>query len=197
MSEYRVDIKVRNNLILKKINEAGYETLGEFCRKNNIMTRASTIGELVNMKRSPLNVDGSFCSDVERLCNLLNCIPDDLFTNTQMHMALKTNKTVKIVEEQYIQSYLESNEVKSLEDQVMEGQQKKLIEEAIKTLYPREQKIIRAYFALDGGEPMTYESLSKIYGVSRERIRGIVAVALRKLRHPSRTEKLKELVDNP
>lgn len=196
MGEYRVDIKVRNNLILKKINEAGYETVGEFCRLNNIVNRNTAIGELVNMKKSPLKENGEFCSDVEKLCVLLNCLPEDLFTNAQLHMALKTNKVTKIIEEQYVQQYLENNEPKLLENEVLSTQRSKILDESLKTLTPREEKIVRANFALDGGEPMNYKDIGKLFGISGERVRGILAIALRKLRHPSRSEKLKEVVDN-
>ena len=63
--------------------------------------------------------------------------------------------------------------------------------EALNTLTPKEQEILIKRYGLDGEGPRTLEDVAKDYGVTRERIRQIEAKALRKLRHPSRSRKLK------
>ncbi|HHT14857.1 MAG: RNA polymerase sigma factor RpoD [Christensenellales bacterium] len=62
----------------------------------------------------------------------------------------------------------------------------------LKTLTPREEKVLRMRFGLEDGNPRTLEEVGKVFGVTRERIRQIEAKALRKLKHPSRIKKLKE-----
>ena len=61
------------------------------------------------------------------------------------------------------------------------------------TLTPREEKVIRLRYGLDDGKPKTLEEVGRAFNVTRERIRQIESKALRKLRHPSRNQKLSEL----
>ena len=63
------------------------------------------------------------------------------------------------------------------------------------TLTPREEKVLRLRFGLDDGRQRTLEEVGKEFSVTRERIRQIEAKALRKLRHPSRSKKLKDFLD--
>ncbi len=67
--------------------------------------------------------------------------------------------------------------------------------EVLDTLTDREQKVLRLRFGLDDGRPRTLEEVGKVFNVTRERIRQIEAKALRKLRHPSRSKKLKDYLD--
>jgi len=72
---------------------------------------------------------------------------------------------------------------------------KEQLEDVLNTLTPREEKVLRLRFGLDDGRPRTLEEVGQIFGVTRERIRQIEAKALRKLRHPSRSRKLKDFLD--
>jgi RNA polymerase primary sigma factor len=63
------------------------------------------------------------------------------------------------------------------------------------TLTDREQKVLRLRFGLDDGRTRTLEEVGKEFNVTRERIRQIEAKALRKLRHPSRSKKLRDFLD--
>ena len=70
------------------------------------------------------------------------------------------------------------------------------ISEVLLTLTEREEKVIRLRFGLEDGKSRTLEEVGQMFGVTRERIRQIEAKALRKLRHPSRSRKLKDYMDN-
>jgi RNA polymerase sigma factor (sigma-70 family) len=72
--------------------------------------------------------------------------------------------------------------------------QKNLIYDVINTLTPREQEVIQLRFGLDDGITHTLEEIGKKFEVTRERIRQIEDKALRKLRHPSRSRKLKDIL---
>ena len=72
---------------------------------------------------------------------------------------------------------------------------KEQLAEVLKTLTPREEKVLKLRFGLDDGNPKTLEEVGKEFNVTRERIRQIEAKALRKLRHPSRSKKLKDFLD--
>ena len=69
------------------------------------------------------------------------------------------------------------------------------LEEVLRTLTPREEKVLRLRFGLDDGKSRTLEDVGKEFNVTRERIRQIEAKALRKLRHPSRSKRLKDFLD--
>lgn len=72
---------------------------------------------------------------------------------------------------------------------------KEQLDEVLKTLTPREAKVLSLRFGLKDGNPKTLEEVGKEFNVTRERIRQIEAKALRKLRHPSRSKKLKDFLD--
>jgi RNA polymerase primary sigma factor len=72
---------------------------------------------------------------------------------------------------------------------------KEQIEEVLNTLTPREQRVLQLRFGLEDGRSRTLEEVGKEFNVTRERIRQIEAKALRKLRHPSRSRKLKDYLE--
>ncbi len=72
---------------------------------------------------------------------------------------------------------------------------KEQLNEVLKTLTMREAKVLALRFGLEDGHPRTLEEVGSEFGVTRERIRQIEAKALRKLRHPSRSKKLKDFLD--
>jgi RNA polymerase primary sigma factor len=67
--------------------------------------------------------------------------------------------------------------------------------EALGELNDREKQVVRLRFGLDDGKPRTLEEVGQIFGVTRERIRQIEAKTLAKLRHPRRSDKLKDYLD--
>ncbi len=72
---------------------------------------------------------------------------------------------------------------------------KEQLMDVLDTLTSREEKVLRLRFGLDDGRPRTLEEVGKVFDVTRERIRQIEAKALRKLRHPSRSKKLKDFLE--
>ena len=70
------------------------------------------------------------------------------------------------------------------------------LNDVLKTLTEREEKVLRLRFGIDDGQSLTLEEVGKIFGVTRERIRQIESKSLRKLKHPSRSKKLKDFLIN-
>jgi RNA polymerase primary sigma factor len=72
---------------------------------------------------------------------------------------------------------------------------KEYTSQVLRTLTPREERVIKMRFGLEDGSEHTLEEVGQSFQVTRERIRQIEAKALRKLRHPSRSERLKSFLD--
>ena len=83
----------------------------------------------------------------------------------------------------------------SVEDNVIQSELKNVIEEVMKSLRDKEQKVLRMRFGLDGGGVRTLEEVGKVFGVTRERIRQIEEKAIRKLRYSSMGRPLREFYD--
>lgn len=72
---------------------------------------------------------------------------------------------------------------------------KEQLDDVLETLTPREKKVLKLRFGLDDGRSRTLEEVGQVFGVTRERIRQIEAKALRKLRHPMRSKRLKDYLE--
>ncbi len=88
--------------------------------------------------------------------------------------------------------FVEDIGVAKPDDMVMRELLREDLEHVMKTLTDRERMVLRLRFGLDDGRPRTLEEVGQVYNVTRERIRQIEAKALRKLRHPTRSRKLRE-----
>ena len=92
--------------------------------------------------------------------------------------------------------FVEDESAKSPADAVVQTILKEQLLAVIDTLTPREQKVIRLRYGLDDAHPRTLEEVGKEFNVTRERIRQIEAKALKKLRNPSRSKKLRDFIDD-
>lgn len=192
MEEYRVDVKVRNNVILKKIEQAGYKTVCEFCRLNNIMKYVATLGSVISMKLSPLNRDGEFISCIVYIAELLGCNPDDLFTDTQMHTLLKSNKRSIEVNEAEMKFMLSQQEQPKLLEQIIEDEQRNdAIEQALDSLSDRSKKMICMRLGLhEYDHEYTFAEIAQEFSISVSGARGIVENSFRILRKSQHAKNL-------
>ncbi|MBE6759537.1 MAG: RNA polymerase sigma factor RpoD [Ruminococcaceae bacterium] len=94
-------------------------------------------------------------------------------------------------EDSHLGDFIEDEQATAPDDAVSGIMLKKQMEEVLNTLTPRESRVIRLRFGLDDGRSRTLEEVGAEFGVTRERIRQIEAKAIRKLRHPNRSNKLK------
>ncbi|MEW5865864.1 MAG: RNA polymerase sigma factor RpoD [Bacillota bacterium] len=98
-------------------------------------------------------------------------------------------------EDSHLGDFIEDEDVLAPADAVSFHLLKEQLEDVLDTLTPREEKVLRLRFGLDDGRSRTLEEVGQVFGVTRERIRQIEAKALRKLRHPSRSKKLKDYLE--
>ena len=98
-------------------------------------------------------------------------------------------------EDSHLGDFIEDRAVISPSDAVININLKEQTSQVLKTLTPREEKVIKMRFGLDDGSEHTLEEVGQSFAVTRERIRQIEAKALRKLRHPSRSRRLRAFVE--
>ncbi len=190
MSDYRVEVRVRNANILRLMESRRIESVAELCR--NAGVSHATFGEVINLKRAPVTRKGDWHPVVLKVCEYLFVMPSDLFSQEQMQ-PLKTNKSFVDLEFDDISRMLDDptqDPSLGLEHQDAAG----AVSAALETLTEREREVLMLRFGIEGSE-QTLEEVGKQIGVSRGRVMQIEAKALRKLRHPTRSRPLLLAID--
>lgn len=98
-------------------------------------------------------------------------------------------------EDSHLGDFIQDEDAPAPAEAASNALMKELLWDVLDSLTPREAKVLRLRFGLDDGNPRTLEEVGREFQVTRERIRQIEAKALRKLRHPSRSKKLKDFLD--
>ena len=98
-------------------------------------------------------------------------------------------------EDSHLGDFIPDNDAPAPADAAAFSMLKEQLMEVLETLTPREQKVLKLRFGLEDGRARTLEEVGKEFDVTRERIRQIEAKALRKLKHPSRSKKLKDYLE--
>lgn len=99
-------------------------------------------------------------------------------------------------DDSHLGDFIEDTTTLAPSDSALHGSMKNIVKEVLDSLTPREAKVLRMRFGIEMNTDQTLEEVGKQFDVTRERIRQIEAKALRKLRHPSRADKLKSFLDN-
>ena len=147
------------------------------CRKRH---RDASFDELQDY----MNIEGGLALSAEELMQLL--VYSDIYTNTvSLNDVVGNDDNTEIIE--FVPDSTMNTEELALNEKL-----KIDLQNVLCTLTPKEQKIIDLRFGLTTGSEMTLEQVGKKFNVTRERIRQIEAKALRKLRHPSRSRKIKD-----
>lgn len=107
---------------------------------------------------------------------------------------MSLEKPIGEEEDSHLGDFIEDNTSASPAEKAETRMLKEHLLEVLSTLTPRENEVIRKRYGLDDARPKTLEEVGREFNVTRERIRQIEAKALRKLRHPNRTKKLKDYI---
>ena len=98
-------------------------------------------------------------------------------------------------EDSHLGDFIEDSDSPAPQDAVADVMLREQLNEVLHTLTPREEQVLKLRFGLDDGRTRTLEEVGQVFNITRERIRQIEAKALRKLRHPSRSKRLKDYLD--
>ncbi len=117
----------------------------------------------------------------------------EVFKMSQQPISLQA--TVGDSDDAYFGDFIEDKSAENPSERTAYSLLRERLQEVIKTLSEREQKVLKLRFGVDDGCPRTLEEVGSLFAVTRERIRQIEAKALRKLRHPSRLQKLEGFLE--
>jgi len=184
MNEYRVKISVSNNLLRTAIEKAGFKSQADFARTNDISQQ--NLNALIGLRFPPINTDGSFSVLASRVMEALDALPTELWTEEQLTMALPKSSSTGFFGAKHLmalQNRMTVNQIEhDVEDDVDKNLLKNKVNEILETLTPREKKVIKLRFGLDGCDEHTYEEIGTMFDLTRERIRQIEMKAMRSIK---------------
>jgi RNA polymerase primary sigma factor len=154
-----------------------------------------TINKLIRVSRQLLQTLGREPS-AEEIAEEMEMSPErvrEIIKIAQEPVSLET--PIGEEEDSHLGDFIEDQDAPAPAEAASFRLLKEQLEDVLNTLTPREEKVLRLRFGLDDGRARTLEEVGQIFNVTRERIRQIEAKALRKLRHPSRSKKLKDFLD--
>ena len=154
-----------------------------------------TINKLIRVSRQLLQELGREPSpeEIAREMDMSEARVREILKIAQEPVSLET--PIGEEEDSHLGDFIQDDNVPVPADAAAFSLLKEQLNEVLSTLTDREQKVLRLRFGLDDGRARTLEEVGKEFNVTRERIRQIEAKALRKLRHPSRSRKLRDYLD--
>lgn len=197
MKDYFIDIKVKNNLLMSRIRNAGFTSIASFSTAAGFTP--ATIYRALNLKLSVYNKRFKLNDTPVRLANFFLCEPTDLFPEEIWYESLKENKVMIEASGHEIQSLTSRTanidqlehliDVENAVDKMMKS---KNSDGDRDLLTPRERTVIQMRFS----DSMTLDEVAADVGVTSVRIRQIEMKALRKMRHPTISAEHRELLNN-
>lgn len=154
-----------------------------------------TINKLIRVQRQLLQDLGREPSP-EEIGEEMDLLPEkvrEILKIAQEPVSLET--PIGEEDDSHLGDFIEDSDAQSPSDHAAYELLKEQLEDVLDTLTDREENVLRLRFGLDDGRTRTLEEVGKVFGVTRERIRQIEAKALRKLRHPSRSKRLKDFLE--
>ncbi len=154
-----------------------------------------TINKLIRVQRQLLQDLGREPSP-EEIGKEMELSPDkvrEILKIAQEPVSLET--PIGEEDDSHLGDFIEDQDALAPSDAAAYELLKEQLEDVLDTLTDREENVLRLRFGLDDGRTRTLEEVGRVFGVTRERIRQIEAKALRKLRHPSRSKRLKDFLE--
>jgi RNA polymerase sigma factor (sigma-70 family) len=208
ISDLRVELRWRNNVLWHAIRDV-YPSVAAFCRAHGC--NEQKVGAYLNLVESPYRAfrRPSAFEDVapdapdpdvlkpsaRTLCEATGLGPEELFPVVLYSGIVPPRQIAEVSAVQVLQQLRRSHPVAAIAERVVhEGDCRENVSRVLGTLTPREERVMRLQFGLDGNE-QTQAEIARTLGISETRVHQLSAKALRRLRHSSRSKTLRPFVD--
>lgn len=190
MKDYRIQISIKNNHLISMMEGFGIKTAAELYRQSGV--HQTIIGDALSLKIPAYLQNGKMSAATSRLCEFFACEPCDIYPDQHLHESLPINKTfIEANAEDLIPASARLGSEDPLTLLIGDGGLANAVHLAVESLTQREQQIISARY---GEKVATLRELGEKMGICVERVRHIEARALRKMRHPTRADALREFL---
>jgi len=196
MKDIRVIVTVKNAVMLRAMEQAGFTTATELARASGVNN--NMVGDYLNLKLAPYKSCGELRDSIVRIGYALKRLPEDLFPAPFLRRALQTNRVTRDVDAESLQALMHQAPPSIAYD----PERSFIVKEAVDSLMTaldalktgdslisyrsqsdaRNIAVLKHYYGLDGGEASTLEATAKHFGVTRERVRQILARVERALK---------------
>ena len=192
---YRVEVSIKNNLLLSAIEAAGYRSQSSFARACGI--HQSRLSALILMRKAPISsCSGEFSPEAKSIMEVLGACPSDLWTDTQLYMEidehlLKRNRTYTFSERYFQVQKASGLDALILPDPCIEAENTdrraklKLAIQKIRETKPRVALVLEARYGLGNDRERTLEEIGKMLDVTRGRVQQLEFQGLQMLRKES------------
>jgi RNA polymerase sigma factor (sigma-70 family) len=187
MKDYEIQIAVKNAPLLNMMRENGYETAAELSRACGVSQ--NSIGDMLNLKKPLYTKFNQVNGTAQKIADFFKVLPDMLYPEGQHFEGLSKNKASVQVEAE--QMFALTNMAETDPEMLLEHDQMiAATNEMINGLTCRQQKVLKMRFV----EEKTLEECAQELSLNRERIRQIQEKALRIMRHPTKSEQLRQFI---
>jgi RNA polymerase sigma factor (sigma-70 family) len=189
--DYLIEIRVKNNHLLKKIKEHGYKSVAEFARAAGI--HQTDMSKYVTLKSPAIDRWGKWRKSVEKMAEVLKCLPADLFPAQHIDKALKRSSASFEAGIEEVAVFLTGGEdtARTALEHITREEALNCVSKSLTELEPREERVLRLRFGIDCHE-RTLDEAGRMLGMTGSRVRQIEAKALRKLKHPKISKDVRE-----
>ena len=183
MKDYRIEVKIKNNLLWQAMQSKGIKNAAHLSRETGVTQ--TVVGRYLNLVEKVYDRQGNYKESFQKICDYFNMMPAELYPEERMIEPLENNKRVM---EANAAELLQLGSRESDPTEVIRLEQRaEAVHKLLDLLSEREALVVNLRSGMDG-DPHTLEEIGALIGKSRERVRQIYDKAIRKMRRPQRLE---------
>lgn len=183
MKDYRIEVKIKNNLLWQAMQSKGIKNAAHLSRETGVTQ--TVVGRYLNLVEKVYDRQGNYKESFQKICDYFNMMPAELYPEERMIEPLENNKRVM---EANAAELLQLGSRESDPTEVIRLEQRaEAVHKLLDLLSEREALVVNLRSGMDG-DPHTLEEIGALIGKSKERVRQIYDKAIRKMRRPQRLE---------
>ena len=183
MKDYRIEVKIKNNLLWQAMQSRGIKNAAHLSRETGVTQ--TVVGRYLNLVEKVYDRQGNYKESFQKICDYFNMMPAELYPEERMIEPLANNK--RVIEANAAELLqLGSRELDPTEVIRLE-QRAEAVHKILDFLSEKEALIVNLRSGMDG-DPHTFEEIGALIGKSKERVRQIYDKAIRKMRRPQTLE---------